>query len=171
MRATEVVTVITNFVSAENATNHSRSIVPQTTTVETGPILDVVPYVFADGYTINLALIPSLTDFLGYDFPPTNSVEHTNAAGIHLPVVLPNFTVRQVVTTVNLWDGQTAVISGLSEKIIPGKKQASEKSKASDKELLVFVTATIVDPAGNRVHAEGEMPFAPDKIPPQPGGK
>ncbi len=38
----------------------------------------------------------------------------------------------------------------------------------NETEILVFVTATIVDPAGNRVHADDELPFAPDKIPPQP---
>ena len=42
--------------------------------VEVGPVLDVVPYVLSDGVTINLTLIPSLTEFGGYDtesIPPT----------------------------------------------------------------------------------------------------
>ncbi len=43
------------------------AITPNTQPVETGPILDVVPYVLSDGYTINLALIPSVTEFGGYD--------------------------------------------------------------------------------------------------------
>src|ERR1019366_5017031 len=70
MRATRAITVVTNLVFQDTFTNEidatvSASIVPQTSKVETGPVLDVVPYVLADGYTINLALIPSLTEFLG----------------------------------------------------------------------------------------------------------
>ena len=30
----------------------------------------------------------------------------------------------------------------------------------SRKNLMIFVTATIVDPAGNRVHSDDELPFA-----------
>jgi len=39
----------------------------------------------------------------------------------------------------------------------------------SDKEnLMIFVTATIIDPAGNRVHTDDQMPFAKISIPSQP---
>jgi len=33
---------------------------------------------------------------------------------------------------------------------------------------MIFVTATIVDPAGNRVHTDDNMPFNPASIPMQP---
>ena len=33
---------------------------------------------------------------------------------------------------------------------------------------MIFVTATIVDPAGNRVHSDDELPFAQTAIPAQP---
>ena len=36
------------------------------------------------------------------------------------------------------------------------------------KNLMIFVTATIVDPAGNRVHSDDELPFAQNAIPSQP---
>jgi hypothetical protein len=132
-----------------------------------GPVLDVVPYVLPDGYTVCLALIPSLTKFLGYD-KQTNESYSKNDTRVQLPVVLHTFSVRQVVTTLNLWDGQTAIISGLPEKDYINGKEISDKSKSTDKELLVFVTATIVDPAGNRVHSDDELPFAQTGIPPQP---
>jgi hypothetical protein len=38
------------------------------------------------------------------------------------------------------------------------------------KNLMIFVTATIVDPAGNRVHSDDELPFLQSTIPPQPPG-
>jgi hypothetical protein len=33
---------------------------------------------------------------------------------------------------------------------------------------MIFVTATIVDPAGNRVHTDDELPFAQASVPVQP---
>jgi len=171
MRATQtVVTIVTNFVFQENAANGTGSVVTQTSQIETGPVLDVVPYALSDGYTINLTVIPSLIEFLGYDAPPTNTTATFNRAGekIDLPKSLPRFTVRQVTATLNLWDDQTAIISGLPEKDYVNGKEVAGKSKASDKELLIFVTATIIDPAGNRVHADKDLPFAQNGIPPQP---
>jgi general secretion pathway protein D len=153
--------------------------------VETGPLLDVVPYVLADGYTINLTLIPSLTDFNGYDTPPTIGSVTGGLNVVQLPIILPDFTVRQVVTTVNIWDNQTVVIGGLvSSKIgtekdkIPmlgdlpflGKLFQSQTKSSIKKNLMIFVTATIVDPAGNRVHSDDELPFAQSPLPPQPLG-
>jgi beta-lactamase regulating signal transducer with metallopeptidase domain/type II secretory pathway component GspD/PulD (secretin) len=167
MRATQIITLVTNFALQANGTNGSDSIVPQMSTVEIGPILDIVPYVLSDGYTINLTAIPSLTEFLGYDKPPD---EHFSSfdTRVRLPVVLPKFSVRQVTANLNLWDDQTVVIGGLPGKNYVGGKEVAEKSKAGDKELLVFITATIVDPAGNRVHAEDELPFVQKGVPAQP---
>lgn len=159
IRSTEMLSVITNLLSQQiSVTNQgsvtvSNSVVPQATQIETGPMLDVVPYVVSDGYTINLALIPSLTEFLGYD---KSSKEQTP---------LPRFRVRQVATTLNLWDGQTAIISGLSEQNLLRPKS---NSQPDEKELLVFVTATLVDPTGNRLHSDKELPFAQKGVPPQP---
>src|ERR1039457_6375800 len=92
------------------------AISPITQSVETGPILDVVPYVLSDGYTINLALIPSDTEFGGYDnpiIPNLGSGQVGNLNVVTIPAVYPKFTVRQVVTTVNVWDNQTVVLGGL----------------------------------------------------------
>jgi len=37
----------------------------------------------------------------------------------------------------------------------------SEPTKTfHEKNLMIFVTAMIVDPAGNRVHSDDELPFA-----------
>jgi type II secretory pathway component GspD/PulD (secretin) len=161
------------------------SITPFTQQVETGPILDVVPYVLSDGYTINLALIPSLTDFIGYDNPPSIANVTGSLNVVQLPVILPDFSVRQVVTTVNIWDNQTVVIGGLISSQVQTTKdkvpilgdiplvgnlfQSSSKS-TTKKNLMIFVTATIVDPAGNRVHSDDELPFAQNAIPSQPPG-
>src|SRR5271154_4071850 len=98
------------------------SITPQTQQVETGPVLDVIPVVLSDGYTINLTLIPSLTEFVGYETPPNVPNVTGNLNVVQLPIVLPAFTVRQVVTTVNIWDHQTVVIGGLVSSTVTTEK-------------------------------------------------
>lgn len=159
------------------------AVTPLTQQVETGPVLDVIPYVLSDGYTINMALIPSLTDFNGYDAPPTIPNVTAGLNVVQLPVVLPDFTVRQVVTTVNVWDNQTVVVGGLISSQVQSTKdkvpvlgdipfmgrlfQSTSKTSAK-KNLMIFVTSTLVDPAGNRIHSDDEMPFAQSQIPEQP---
>jgi len=95
---------------------------------------------------------------------------------------LPIFRLRQVVTSAIVWDGQTVVLGGLiSENVTKTKDKVpmlgdlqflgrlfrSESSMTSKKNLLIFVTPTIIDPAGNRMHSEEEMPFAQNAVPPQ----
>ena len=214
MRSTEIITVVTgisfNNGSSSSSTSGNATVgtggtvvnqagvasaTPNTQQVETGPILDVVPYVLADGYTLNLTLIPSLTEFGGYDLVNGQSplsavvgiagVNGAGAGAVQLPVILPIFTVRQVITTVNVWDGQTVALGGLITSVVTTEKDKvpvlgdipilgrlfQSQSKSSIKQnLMIFVTPTIVDPAGNRVHSEDELPFAQNTIPPQPPG-
>ena len=160
------------------------AITPNQQQIEVGPVLDVLPYVLSDGYTINLTLIPSETEFAGYSVPP--SIPGVNVANVVLvPTILPNFTVRQVLTTVKIWDNQTVVLGGLiSSKItttkdkvpvlgdlpLVGRLFQSQTKISVKKNLMIFVTATIVDPAGNRVHSDDELPFAQTSIPPQEPG-
>jgi len=158
------------------------AISPITQSVETGPILDVVPYVLADGYTINLALIPSDTEFGGYDQLALPQVTGTLNV-VELPTVLPKFTVRQLVTTVNVWDNQTVVLGGLITSTVSSTKDSvpvigdipllgrlfqSQSKTTAKNNLMIFVTATIVDPSGSRVHSDEELPFAQAGVPAQP---
>jgi beta-lactamase regulating signal transducer with metallopeptidase domain len=168
VRATQVQTVITNMSLRQDVLG-GNSVQPQTGQVETGPALDLVPYVLSDGYTINLTLTPSLTTFAGYD-NTTNTVPAYTKTGekVDLPQILARTRVRRTVANVNLWDNQTVLLGGLPEKDYVQGKEVAEKSKTSTKELLVFVTAVIVDPAGNRVHSDAALPFAQSSVPSQP---
>jgi len=49
-----------------------------------------------------------------------------------------------------------------------GRLFQSQSKISNKKNLMIFVTATIVDPAGNRVHSDSELPFNPVTIPVQP---
>jgi Flp pilus assembly secretin CpaC len=191
MRATQIVTVVTNFAFNENFDNPgSSSITQQSTNLEFGPVLDVIPTVLPDGYTIDMRTTASLTEFLGYDTPPTKPAEHINNLGDHvpvtlpvtLPVVLPSFEIRKATANIKLWDGQTVVLSGMKARFYDGGKEVGtepdyfRKTKAArsqpdraNKDLLVFITVTLVDAAGNRIHSDQNMQFTRDAIPQQEG--
>jgi len=131
-----------------------------------GPTIDLVPNVLADGYTINLKLIPELLQFDQYDSAPTvPGLTASNA------VALPHFTVHEMVTTVNIWDNQTVVL-GKGVETTNGSTlfaNAGGNNSVTNKVLIIFITATVVDPAGNRVHSDDELRLIEKKnaIPPQ----
>jgi len=156
------------------------AIQPTTVPVPLGPTLDVIPHVSADGYTVQLNLIPTVTEFLGYDPNPYRAQVGVLQNQPDYP--LPHFRVRQVTTSAIVWDGQTMMMGGLiSEKVqrvkdkvpvlgdVPllGRLFRSEGAASQKRNLIIFVTPTIIDPAGNRVHTEENLPYDPNKIPPQ----
>jgi general secretion pathway protein D len=157
--------------------------------LEFGPVLDVIPYVSADGHTIQMTIIPTVKEFIGYDReaaavfqPVAQSVGSTPGSQLTATQPFPQFTLRQVVTSAIVWDGQTVVLGGLiSEDVtrikdkvpvlgdIPfaGRFFRSESSRTLKRNLVIFVTPTIIDPAGNRVHTDEELPFARNAFPAQ----
>lgn len=161
---------------------------PQVQPLPTGPVLDVLPTVAADGYTINMSLIPSITQFVGYDAVPPEfagaiQVQSVGSGTVGVPltaqVPLPRTRIRQVVTQCVVWDAQTVMLGGLiSEDIqntkdkvpvlgdlpLVGRLFRSETKTNRKKNLMIFVTPTIIDPAGNRVHTDAEMPFIPPQV-------
>ena len=158
---------------------------PTTQNLPFGPTLDVIPYVSADGFTIQMTIIPTIIEFIGYD-DPQGFVIQAQSGGGALPVTaqlpLPHLRLRQVTTSANVWDGQTVVLGGLitenvvkiKDKIpvlgdlpILGRAFRSESSASTKKNLMIFVTPTIIDPAGNPMHTLDEMPFAQSAIPAQ----
>src|SRR5256886_12185907 len=108
MRATQMISVVTNFCLQE--TNGTSSIMPQAGAVECGPILDAVPKVLSDGYTIEFPVIASMVEFLGYA-PSANTTPAYNSVGqkFDVPTVSPQFRVQQITNAVNMLDGQTLV--------------------------------------------------------------
>jgi general secretion pathway protein D len=158
---------------------------PLTEVMSFGPVLDVLPTVSADGYSIQMTILPTITEFVGYDDPGQFVPQAIAGGGQTLTSVLPlpHFRVRQVTTTAIVWDGQTIVLGGLiSESVtkfrdkVPvlgdlpwlGRFFRSESDVSQRKNLVVFVTPTLIDPAGNRLHSDEEMPFAQTSLPAQP---
>jgi RNA polymerase sigma factor (sigma-70 family) len=167
MRATQMISVVTNFCLQE--TNGTASIVPQAGPVECGPILDAVPKILPDGYTIRLPVITSLTEFLGYA-PSAKTTPAYNSAGqeFDVPTVSPQFRVQQTTNSVDMLDGQTLVFR-LNDNQISSAAVLAEldagKSNSFNRKTLVFLTASFIDAAGNLLNPDAR---SYTNIPPQP---
>lgn len=143
-------------------------------TRETGVILNVTPTVGPDGYTIDLVMAPEvceLVEWLQYGSVIEIPSEFGNQIWTY-NMPMPVFTSRNVTTSIVIWDGQTVVMGGLireelttiKDKVpllgdIPllGRLFRSEGQYSRKKNLLIFVTARLVDPAGRPIHREGTM--------------
>jgi BlaR1 peptidase M56/Bacterial type II and III secretion system protein len=112
-----------------------------TTNMFIGQTLEAIATVSADKKMISMTLTPSITKFLGYVKVRTNSTVLT----------LPRFQLCQTTANVTVLDSSTVVIGGLTTD------STNADSQAAKKELLIFVTATIINPNGTRYHSEEEM--------------
>ncbi|MDR0993537.1 MAG: hypothetical protein LBN38_03080 [Verrucomicrobiota bacterium] len=148
-------------------------------TRETGVILNVTPTVGPDGYTIDLVMAPEvaeLVDWIQYGSQITVETgiigaRQANTYQFNMP--MPVFTSRNVTTSIVIWDGQTVVMGGLIREELTTIKDKvpilgdipllgwlfrSEGQYSRKKNLLIFVTARLVDPAGRPIHTDGAMP-------------
>lgn len=127
-------------------------------TREIGVILNATPTVGPDGYTIDLTLVPEVAEFVRW-------IDY-GAADLY-PILQPVFASRNVTTSIVLWDGQTVVMGGLirdqttsfDDKIpllgdlpILGHLFRNKGKYSEKQNLVIFVTARLVDPAGNPIH-------------------
>ncbi len=118
-----------------------------------GVYLRVVPGIGADRKRINLILMPEVTDFIGYEeYGVTPTVVRS-----------PIFSTRYLHTSVDINDGETIVLGGLitgssskSSSTVPvlgdipvlGSLFKRRSMSDSKRELLIFVTARIIEPTG-----------------------
>ena len=140
-----------------------------------GVTLEVDPVVGANGYTIDLNLNPEVVEFEGfinYGSPITSGA--IDALGRPTTVVItenriemPIFATRRVKTQVTVWDGQTVAIGGLIREDVQDIEDKVPilgdlplvgrlfKTKSEDRfkrNLMVFVTARLINPAGKPVN-------------------
>jgi len=166
-------------------------------TRNTGVTLEVEPVVGGDATTIDLNLVPQVVEFEGFINygSPINAVGVTTAAGISIstPILLtpnvinqPVFSTRKVTTSVSVYDGQTVVLGGLmredvqkTEDKVPiigdipllGRAFRSNVEQHTKKNLVIFVTARIISPAGLPVAEEEEETLLPPALPEVPAYK
>jgi general secretion pathway protein D len=149
-------------------------------TKNTGITLEVEPTVGPDSYTIELRLAPRVVDFDGfinYGSPINASVQYASPLILFpLPsttfeatpntINQPVFSTREVETQVSVFDGQTVVMGGLmredvqkvQDKVpilgdipLAGRLFRTNVDQHIKRNLLMFVTAGLLDPAGQPV--------------------
>lgn len=154
-------------------------------TRNTGVTLDVLPTVGPDGYTIDLEITPEVVDFDGfvnYGSPikgirPVSPGVASLVTGIETFDLTPNvinqpiFTVRKVNTKVTIWDGSTVALGGLiredvqkvQDKVpvlgdvpLVGRLFRSDVDQKIKKNLIIFVTAKMMDAEGKPVRSDIE---------------
>lgn len=164
-----------------------------------GVTLEVTPTVGADGYTIDLELAPEVVDFDGfinYGNPILTLAAASTGAVVPTPrsvEVSPNvinqpvFSTRKVTTSVTIWDGMTLSLGGLiredvqkvQDKVpflgdvpLVGRLFRSDVDQKLKKNLIIFVTAKLIDAEGKPLRSDMEKeevvePLGlPDEIPP-----
>ncbi len=142
----------------------------------TGITLEVEPTVGPDGYTIDLVLAPRVVEFDGfinYGSPIRADVSVGGFGGIGAlsknilvtanVINKPVFSTREVTTQVSVYDGQTVVMGGLmredvqkvEDKVpilgdipLAGRLFRSSADQHVKRNLIMFVTASLLDPAG-----------------------
>jgi general secretion pathway protein D len=167
-------------------------------TRNTGVTLEVEPVVGGDATTIDLNLVPQVVEFEGFINygSPINAVGVNTIAGAistSVPVELtpnvinqPVFSTRKVTTSVSVYDGQTVVLGGLmredvqkTEDKVPiigdiplvGRAFRTNVEQHTKKNLVIFVTARIITPAGIPLNEEEEEGLLPPELPEVPAYK
>jgi general secretion pathway protein D len=167
-------------------------------TRNTGVTLEVEPVVGGDATTIDLNLIPQVVEFEGFINygSPINAIGVNTLAGAistSVPVELtpnvinqPVFSTRKVTTSVSVYDGQTVVIGGLmredvqkTEDKVPiigdiplvGRAFRTNTEQHTKKNLVIFVTAKIITPAGLPLNEEEDEGLLPPELPEVPSYK
>jgi general secretion pathway protein D len=166
-------------------------------TRNTGVTLEVEPVVGGDATTIDLNLIPQVVEFEGFINygSPINAVgvSTIGALSVSTPVLLtpnvinqPVFSTRKVTTSVSVYDGQTVVLGGLmredvqkTEDKVPiigdiplvGRAFRTNTEQHTKKNLVIFVTARIITPAGVPLNEEEEEGLLPPVLPEVPAYK
>jgi general secretion pathway protein D len=169
-------------------------------TRNTGVTLEVEPVVGPDGITIDLNLVPQVVEFEGFInygspiFASSSSFLDTMTGGIVTspPSLLtpniinqPIFSTRKVTTSVSVYDGSTVVLGGLMREDVQktedrtpiigdiplvGRLFRTNAEQHVKRNLVIFVTAHLVTPAGTPLNSteEDEELVQPPQLPEVP---
>lgn len=144
----------------------SASLVPEFTTDSAGIELRIRPSVARNSDVITLSIMPSVREMV--QGPQTVEFKNSNGANGGIPITNsverpPQFDTRRLVTALNIKNGGTVVLGGLSRERIEESRAGvpflskipvigslfRHDSKSSDRRnLMIFVTAHIIDPHG-----------------------
>ncbi|MEO6993715.1 MAG: hypothetical protein ABI273_08805 [Lacunisphaera sp.] len=135
------------------------------TTRNVGVELKVMPTVEEDNRSISLDLNPKVTEFEGFVEYGGPSIAISGGTTVTVPpgFYQPIFGVREMNTKVTIWDGATLVMGGLTREEVKkvndkvpvlgslpliGRLFRSQGESSQKRNLLIFVTANLVNPGG-----------------------
>lgn len=135
------------------------------TTRNVGVELKVTPTIEEDDHSVSLDLNPRVTEFEGFVEYGGPSVAISGGTTVTVPpgFYQPIFAVREVTTKVTIWDGATLVMGGLTREDVKkvhdkvpvlgsipviGRLFRSDGESTQKRNLLIFVTANLVNPGG-----------------------
>jgi general secretion pathway protein D len=156
---------------------------------DVGVTLEVEPTIGPDGYSIDMQLAPQVVEFEGfinYGSPiqttSTNPITGATSTNVLTPNVInqPIFSTRKVTTSVSIFDGQTVVLGGLMREDIQkvedkvpllgdiplvGRLFRSSVDQHLKRNLIIFVSARLMNPAGDPVRSEEEPEEVVETLP------
>ena len=154
-------------------------------TRNTGVTLEVTPTIAFDGSTIDLVLSPEVVEFDGFINYGTPIYASNGRLLTNNVINQPVFSTRKVTTNVSVWDGQTVMLGGLMredvqkvEDKVPflgdvpllGRLFRSSVDQHQKRNLVVFVTARLINPAGDPINTSEDDKEEAADIPTLPGG-
>ncbi|MDB6119832.1 MAG: type and secretion system protein, partial [Verrucomicrobiaceae bacterium] len=169
----------TSLFGGGGSSNGSFPVTPTTPTAfqsrNVGVSMKVNPTVGADNNTIDLVLAPEVTEFEGFiNYGSPIQTSGSDALGNPTTTILtdnkiqqPVFSKRSISTSVTVWDGQTVAMGGLIredvqdvEDKVPllgdlpfiGRLFQTKSEDHFKRNLMIFVTAKLIDPSGQPVH-------------------
>lgn len=157
-------------------------------TRNTGVILEVEPTLGDDGYTIDLRFAPEIVEFEGFvnygsPIQSTASDEDGNPVTITITenrIEMPVFSTRRVNTGLTIYDGHTVAVGGLiredvqtvEDKVpilgdlpVIGRLFQSKADNHIKSNLIIFVTADIIDATGQKMRQTSENSDITDDAP------
>ena len=144
-----------------------------------GMILDVEPVISEDGRSVDLTITPEFTEFVGFvnygspiisvssNTEPDGTVTSSDGVLTENTILQPIFSTKKINTAVKVYDGATVVLGGLSldntimiDDSVPvignlpvvGKLFQSKVKQRRIKNMIMFVSVKVIDPAGNRIN-------------------
>ena len=167
-------------------------------TRNTGVTLEIEPTIGENNYSIDLRFAPELVEFEGFiNYGSPIQTLGTDIVGNPISITItenriemPVFATRRVTTGLTIYDGYTVAVGGLMREDVQNVEDSVPilgdlpiigrlfRSKAESRiksNLVIFVTAEIIDAAGSRINqptssSPGAEGAAPQSIMPLDGG-
>ena len=164
-------------------------------TRNTGVTLEIEPNISTNNYVIDLRFVPEIVEFEGFiNYGSPIKAPSTDVFGNPTTVVItdnriemPVFSTRRVNTSLSIYDGYTVAVGGLIREDVQnvqdsvpifgsipiiGRLFQSKAEKRLKSNLIIFVTAQIIDATGRPLRgSEPNTPPAASEAPPSAPGE